>query len=328
MFKLIIDRMNEIAKQQRGKMLDAAETVFLTRQLNQVLAKVLEVKYPEVKGRVFVPKLDGIAEGAETFTQTVYDEVGMAKIISSEADDLPNLNVKGTEITGKIHNLGGWYGWNFFEMLRATFAGVGLETMKGTTARRIMLRAEDALIATGGIPQSGQTSAITGLTGFVNNPNVNDFTFSHTPWDATGVTSAEILSDLNAWASSVIIASKGLFSAKRMLLSIYWFQYLGTRPYDETGINPKSILQVFLENAPGIKEIDFWYLLDTADGGEPLGIIYDPIPEVAACVVPMEFRQLPPWTDGFSTKIICVSRCGGTVVRMPLGMSYGSMPKD
>lgn len=324
----ILARMNQVSKQERGRVLDAAESIFVTRQLNQVLAQVLEVQYPEVKGRKYVPKLEGIAEGAETFTQTVYDEVGMAKIIASEADDLPNLNVKGKEITGKIHNLGGWYGWNIFEMLRASFAGVPLDSLKGKIARRVMLRAEDSLIAIGGIPATGQDSAITGLTGFLNNTNVSSFTFSNTPWDATGVTGPEILADLNGWANSIMLASKGIFSGKRLLLPIYWFLFLSAFVYDTTGQNPKSVLAVFLENSPVIKEIDSWYLLDTADEGDPLGVIYDPTPEVAACVVPMEFRQLPPWTNGFVTQVICISRCGGTVIRQPLGIVYGSLPKD
>lgn len=333
MYEEIINRLKQVAKTApkdhlgRQQVFDAAESIFITRQLNQVMAEILEVKYPQLKGRDLIPKLEGISEGAETFTQTVYDEVGMAKIIATDANDLPNLNVKGFEITGKIKDLGGWYGWNFFEMLKAAFAGVPLSNLKGKVARRVMARAEDSLLATGGIAGTEQSSTITGLTGFVNNPNVSSFTFTNTPWDGVGVTPVEIKADLDGWANSILLNSKGLFQGTRLLLPLYWFLYLSSTPYDTTGLNADSILTVFLKNSPVIKEVDHWYVLDTADGGDPLGVIYSPDPEIVAAVIPMEFRQLPPVTDGFNTKVICVSRCGGVVVRQPLGMSYGSLPR-
>lgn len=44
----------------------------------------------------------------QTFTYTMFDEVGMAKIVANDTADLPRTHMKGEEKTATIKNIGDW----------------------------------------------------------------------------------------------------------------------------------------------------------------------------------------------------------------------------
>ena len=75
-------------------------------------------KAPMNAFRIFPVKTE-VPAGAATAMQRVYDQTGMAKIISNYADDLPRADVVGQEIPTKVLTLGDSYGYNVVEIEHA-----------------------------------------------------------------------------------------------------------------------------------------------------------------------------------------------------------------
>ena len=79
---------------------DSAEdaSVFFARELDYVKSQSYDVEYPELTALSLFPMSSEVDPGAETVTYYSYDKVGLAKIISNYATDLPRADVKGNGI--------------------------------------------------------------------------------------------------------------------------------------------------------------------------------------------------------------------------------------
>src|SRR5688500_17162053 len=115
--------------------LDAAETVFFQRELEQLLSGSFDKKYATLKGRTLVGTGELIDEGAETVRYEQYDARGEAKLIADASDDLPMVNVSGTEFFAKMKSYGDAYGFSMQEIKSAARAGKPLESARADAAR-------------------------------------------------------------------------------------------------------------------------------------------------------------------------------------------------
>lgn len=319
MKNMIIDAINARAAQS-GRKLDANQTAFISQELTQILSKVLEVKYPELLGRTFVPLNTSMAPGVEFFKTKVYDQVGMAEIITSNTTDIAELNVVANEIIQQVIEVGASYSWTISELEAAAYSNTPLDMLNVKNARRQIETAIDSIIATGGT--RGTPSSVTGQTGLLNNPYVGSFTFTSQPFD-NSVASSVILAQLNEWANSVTVNSKNVFSATRMILSPYWFNYLSTRPYSD--MVPDSILKVFVENSPSVKSVDQWYYCENfVSDGYSIGVVYQDSDEVLTFGNPVPFQEQAPQFKGFSMTVPVRATVVPTVVYQPLGVSYAT----
>ena len=73
---------------------------------------------------------------------------------------------------------------------------------------------------------------------------------------------------------------------------------------------------------PGIR-VEPWHRLEGAGAGglnRMIGFRADP--EVLGYILPREFTQEPPQSKNLEVMVPCRSRCGGTVVRYPLALTY------
>src|SRR5215467_8231878 len=89
-----------IANSPIGRLTDFREdidTIFLARQLDYVRATNYVRELPASNADRIVPDDTSIPEWAETVWQYAYDMVGMAKVISNYADDLPRADVRATQ---------------------------------------------------------------------------------------------------------------------------------------------------------------------------------------------------------------------------------------
>lgn len=319
MKKMIIDTINHRLEQTSGRKLDANQTAFISQELTQILEKVLEVKYPALLGRTFVPLNTSFAAGAEFFKTKVYDQVGMADIISSNTTDLNALNIVAKDIVQEVQEVGAMYSWTIRELEAAAFSNTPLDMLNAKMARQQIETAIDSIIATGGTRLT--PSAVTGQTGLLNNPYVSSFTFSNAPWDTA--TSDEILTDLNSWANSVAVNSDTVFAATRMILSPEWFTYLSTRPY--SAMVPDSILKVFLNNSPSIERVDQWYYCkDFVSDGYDIGVVYQATDDVLTYGNPVPYEEQPPQFVNLKVQIPVRATVVPTVVYQPLGVSYAT----
>jgi hypothetical protein len=90
----------------RNNFHEDADTIFLARQLDYVRAQTYDRQLPATNADALVPDDTSIPEYAESVTQYAYDMVGMAKVISNYADDLPRADVRSTSRSVSVRTLG------------------------------------------------------------------------------------------------------------------------------------------------------------------------------------------------------------------------------
>lgn len=297
--------------------LDAAENAFFERQLEQIRAKTYDIKYPAFRARQLIPVDNTIDPGAETVKYNQYNAVGLAKIVSSYADDLPRADVKGLEFRQPIKSLGASYGYNVQEIRAGKFAGLPLEARKANAARLAVEQAIDRIAALG--------DSVNNLTGFLNQPNAQIVTIPNGAsasklWSSK--TGLEINSDLTAMANAVVSNTKGIETADTLVVPIAQYGQIASTPITSTAT--RTILDFFLGSNPWIKNVEYWFRLQGAGAGATDRVVaYRKDPDALMLVIPQEFEQFPPTQDGLEFQIACHARIGGVTLFYPLSMAYG-----
>lgn len=302
---------------------DANEIVFLERELTQLRAKLFEVQYPTTEARRFAPKATDIAPSAETYAYKVFEPVGKAKLIAYKGGDIPRVDVVAREVLGKVRPIGAAYGWDINELREAARIGYALPEVKGRTARDVIERGIDQILAFGSLPDENGALPDIGLNGLVNNPDVvtltvlaGSFWFGGTPVDP-----AVILAELSALIATIQNFSSNVWTADTLLLPMSHFTYLQQTPF--SALTGESLLTIFKKNNPQLTMIAPWYKLNTAGvGNVPRAIAYQRTPDVLEAVIPQEFEVMPPEVHGFEFIHNCHARCGGVKVYQPLAMRY------
>lgn len=297
---------------------DSGETAFFTRQLEFIISEVYRTEYPELRARDFIPLDSRVPSGALSFTWRLWDWRGMAKILSTYADDLPTVEILAAEKSQTIQSLGVGYTYTIQDVRSAQMANINLEVDKAEAARRAHEVAVDQIAAFGDVQ--------TGLPGFLNNPNVPVISCPDPDvsgdWLNPATDPLRILKDLHAIVDSVRVTTKGVHAPDTMLLPLKHFDKLATTPMNQ--YQDKSILRAFLDSSPYIRGVDQWNKLDKADaaGTGPRVVCYTKNPRIVSLVIPQEFEQLPPQIKGLGFMIPCHSRIGGVTWRYPLAATY------
>lgn len=297
--------------------LDASETAFTQRSLEQIRANTYDVKFPVLKGRQLIPVDTSISPGAETVTYRQYTPVGMAIIISNYSQRLPRSDVFVKEFTSRIRGIGTAYGFSIQEIRAAQFAGVPLEQRKANAARQAYETTFDQILRTG--------DSTYGLLGFVNQPNVSVYTVPNgAATTATWATKTadEILADLNGIEQKIVDNTKEVEAPDTILVPPNQYALINTKPRSTT--SDTTIAQFFLKNSPNVKQIVSWSALKGAGtGGTDRMIAYRRSPDVLQAIEPQPFEQLAPQTEGLEIITNCHGRCGGVVVYYPLAICVG-----
>lgn len=294
---------------------DAGETVFFARQLEYIYAQPREVLYSPLKFRSFIPVDNSVPDWAETHTYTVYDRVGIAKILTSyRAKDIPEIGLTGKQVTGTIKPLGDKFSFDTVAIRRAQKTGFPLERTKEVTAFQAVETLQDELAAKG--------DSAYGLTGFVNNANVPLVTPTYGTWQTGPNTPAEIVADMNKLVNSVVTSTNEVHAPDTLLLSPTLYTYIATTPW--SGASDTTILKWFLLNNPYIKQIDQWSRLSLADaaGTGPRIVAYKRDPSCVSCVISQEAQRHPPAMDGLVVEVIVTARAGGVKFEHPLSAAY------
>ncbi len=298
--------------------LDADESIFFGRQLEAVKAKSYDVKYAELKARSLFPVSSEAGPGAETIKYEQFDMVGMAKVITSYADDLPRADVKGKEFISVVRSLGASYGYSVQEIRAAKFAGKPLEQRRANAAKRAILQKENSVALMG--------SSEHGILGFLNHPNISSTTVAA---DGTGSTTtfatktpAQILRDLHKLANFVVENTKSVEQADTMLLPVAQFNYIFATPWSTTG-DGKTIGKLFLEQSPYIKNIDWLNeLKGIGAGSTDRMMVYKKDADHITLEIPQDFEQFEPENRSLEFVVPCHSRVGGVLIYYPLSVAY------
>ena len=114
--------------------LDAGESAFFLRQLEQVDQKAYLRRYPQLIARQVIPTFESVAAWARVYTWREWTPVGSAKIIGNAADDLPSSDVTGKEFSQIIKDCGSSYQYSLKEIKEAAFTNMPLDALRAESA--------------------------------------------------------------------------------------------------------------------------------------------------------------------------------------------------
>lgn len=298
---------------------DANEGLFFAQELESVKAKTYDVRYPELTAIRNIPVSTEAGAGAETITYYQYDQVGFAKIISNYATDLPRVDLVGKAFTAKVKSIGDAYGYSIQDIRAARMAGKPLEQRKASAARRAIDQEINRIGYFGDEKH--------GLTGFINHPNITDYTLPNDGEDAAEQASTkfidktpdQILRDLNSMVAKVLELTQNVERPDTLALPHTVHADLSSRPRSTT--SDTTILEFFLKNNPYVKNVEVIpELAGAGDGGADVCMMYSKSSDKLTLEIPQPFEQFPPQPKGLEFEIPCHARCAGTIIYYPLSI--------
>lgn len=302
--------------------LDAGETFFFARELEYIKSKSYDIEFPEMKAFKHIPISTEAGEGAQAITYAQFEEVGLARVIESYADDLPRADIRGKEFTTQVKSIGCSYGYSVQEIRAAIMVGRSLTQRQANAARRANDQKINRLAWFG--------DSTYNILGLLNTPNIPEYLV---PANGSGATTQwvnktpdQVLSDLNTITNSIVGLTKGVEMPNTVLLPVNQYTLIASTPRSTT--SDTTILEYFIQNNPFITTVD--WVPELAGAGPvvdmtatDLFIAYDKNPDKLTMEIPMPFTQYPPQERGLEFVVPCESRYGGIITYYPLSLAIG-----
>lgn len=293
----------------------------LRRDFNQIEKEAYDLPRESLDAIMSAPIKGGISKGAQTYTVRTITKLGMAKVISADAKDLPPVSLAFKKNTVEIHNVGASYKFTNEELDGAAFAGIPLESLDARAARQTIDEKVDEIIYVG--------EKDWGLLGLLTNPNVTRTVA------ATGASSSkkwkdktldEITADIQTMVNAVFEATKGprgsgtvTPNTLKVPREAYTSLTTRTKGVDSDVTFLKALLDRFApqgitaieccNSAAGVGTID--------NNPVDRALLYKKAPENVFSILPVVFKVLPAQYVGLSIIYNCVARTGGTAWRRP-----------
>lgn len=296
--------------------LDANESIYFARQLEYVKSQAYDVKRPALSAMSLFPVDTSVPAGAINVTYRQYDTVGMAKVISNYADDLPRADVTAKEFTSPVRGIGISYGYSVQEIRASQMTGSSLDVKKMRAAQRGHEEKINQLA------WSGDTAS--GLPGFLSNGNIPGYTVTA---DGTGSsklwankTADQILRDMNGIVNAVYTTTKGVHKPTELWISLARYALISSTPRSST--SDTTILDYFLANNPFVERVvPVNELSGIGSGGSDIMIAAENMADNYQMIVPMAFMQHAPQQTNLEFVVPCESRFGGVTIEYPLAFA-------
>lgn len=298
-----------LAAQSAGQEMRQDASPLFGRLLDYVRSRIYTTARPPMRAFDMIPIISEAPAWAETITTRTYDPVGVAKIISNYADDLPRADVKGGESTVRIKDIGDSYGYNVSELRAAEATGTPLITRKADAARR----AVD--IKTAQLAMVGEAQY--NIYGLLTHPNIGTTTGLTGNWGAA--TDAQVLADMFILGQAIIVQSAGIHQPNMMAMAPEDYAQITQRFVANSG--GKTVLTVFQENYPNVQVIQVVELKDAGGAGQNGVIVAERSPENYGFEMPMPFNQLPAQARNLELVVPCLARVAGLIVFYPLSIT-------
>lgn len=307
---------------------DSAEdaSVFFARELDYVKSQSYDVEYPELTALSLFPMSSEVDPGAETVTYYSYDKVGLAKIISNYATDLPRADVKGKPTTAIIKSLGASYGYSIQEMRASAMAGKSLDTRKAESAR-YQIDYLNNKIAWNGDEETGLRGVLSKDTDVPLYVLANGAKGS-TKWDQKD--EDEILADINGMLKQMARTTKKVEKADTLALPSEAYLELQGRRIEGTDTTVLSYIQ---KNLKDIKEIVSCPELDPDSvdtnpyaketDGQGVMLLFKNDARKLTVENPLPFMQYPVQTEGLEMVVPCEARTAGVLIYYPMSLLIG-----
>ena len=288
--------------------------LFLARELEHVLNRVLETQYADLKYASILPVSTEIAETAEAYTYRVFDAQGKMNVIQDKASDLPRADILRKEITLPVRSLGGSFAYTVQEVRQAaTVPGMNLETRRAAALRRAAEEAVNEIALFGEGPS--------GMKGFFNSDQV-DKTVPNKWFDGASTTTDEMLELLNEAPTRIVQGSKMKESPNTILLDYNSYRIISTTA--RSASSDETVLSFFLKTNPFIRSVE--PINELSAGNSVLSkdrlICYDRSPEKLQLHIPRTLELLPPERRGLEYTVSAHMRIGGTAIYYPKSVLY------
>jgi hypothetical protein len=317
--------------------IDSNLSVFFQRQLEFLESELQFVEYGDLKSWKHIP-IESKGGDNLWYTWRLFDKVGMWRISSDDADDVPEVNVMGAELPVPIRMLTGGFKYNVRELLAGKQSA-----SNNPNAPSIMVEQQKAIACQEAYQQiidkicwyaNPANAAYAGLTGIFYNTYIATVaavvggTSTKTHWfGASGQlwkTPDEVISDLNLLLTTIKVNTLDRYAADTLLMPIEHFNMLSTTRI--TGID-KTILQFFLGSHPEITTVDTLVAAKSVPAGGSIATATDIIlaykkdPKVCKLALPRQYTMMPIQERGFNYIVPCYATTAGVITQRPKAMA-------
>ncbi|MBA3841185.1 MAG: DUF2184 domain-containing protein [Actinobacteria bacterium] len=300
--------------------LDQGESVFFLRQLEYIDTQAYMVKYPALMGRRLLPSIS-VPSTMHAYTYGQYKEYGIGKLIANMGDDLPMVNVAGSQFTSRIVPIGDAYGYDIFEIQAAAATGFPLDALKAQAARYACEVGVDYLLAAGTMPDG---TTITGVLGLYNQTGTTPYTpitkqLGGTNWgtlQAPNATGDEVAADIMGIAANLYAVTKQIWQKFKIILPVAQYNYAIQKRLGS--VSDTTALAFAMANCPYIESIEPWW---NAPANTMVAFPNDPV--AVGAIVSQEWTPEPPQARNLMWIINSYMKTGGVVSKYPVAISYG-----
>lgn len=296
---------------------DAAESLFVARQLEFLRPGVYAKRYPTLKASGMIPYNYSVDTGAEQYTVQGSDVAGRVAITKIPANNVPMVAMKVFEQSMGFFSMMLGYQYNFQEARNAIFARRPLSAALAMSCREIMERKLDDIAFLG--------DSTAGVKGLLTLAGTDTYTTPAT--GAGGLTTWEskdsdtILLDLNAPIDQVIINTNEVEIPDSMVLPTSRRRLIATKRVGDG--TSSTILSYFLANQEFISEVQTTYKSESnAAWTGKRGVVYRKDEDRLEMVIPQPFEQRQPTVDGVNITTVCHMRTGGIALKIPKSVIY------
>jgi hypothetical protein len=287
--------------------------LFLSRELETILSKVLEVQYSDLKYAQIIPVATGeVAESSESYTYRVFDSQGKMQVIQDKASDLPRADILRKEVTLPVRSLGGSFAYTVNEVrAAASVPGMNLEARRANALRRASEEAVNEIALFGNAPS--------GMKGFLNSDQI-DKVVPNKWFD--NATTDEMLEVLNEAPTRIVQGSNQRETPNTMLVPYDVYRVISTTA--RSASSDETVLSFFLKTNPFIRSIEPINELAAANSvlSKDRIVCYDRSPEKLQLHIPRTLELLPPERKGLEYSVAGHMRVGGTAIYYPKSVLY------
>jgi len=286
--------------------------LFLSRELETILSRVLEVQYADLKYAQILPVSTEVAESSESYTYRVFDAQGKMQVIQDKASDLPRADILRKEVTLPVRSLGGSFAYSVQEVrAAAAVPGMNLETRRAAALRRASEEAVNEIALFGNAPS--------GMKGFLNSDQI-DKVVPNKWFD--NCTTDEMLEVLNEAPTRIVQGSNQRETPNTMLVPYDVYRVISTTA--RSASSDETVLSFFLKTNPFIRSIEPINELAAANSvlSKDRIVCYDRSPEKLQLHIPRTLELLPPERKGLEYSVAGHMRVGGTAIYYPKSVLY------
>lgn len=303
---------------------DAADTYYLSQQLQSFDPKTRYHLVPGVMGRKLIPRVENVSPNQPSHKYTMTKLAGSTKRTRGRGRDAPTGSVVKTEHVNSIETFEHTATWTIDNVRASREVGSDLSMDTMVAAMSSIEQDIDAALC------SGITA--NGTTGLMNNA---DITATAATGNWSGLTGDQIINDVKRLITAVQVALKmAQIPGQNDVMFTQFSLYLPQASYSLIDMTPRStntdttILE-FIRKFSALKGVAPWWRLDTAGiAGIPKAVLVPALdngmmnPLAGGALLPLDFERLPEQYAGRNVAVPCAGKCGGFICPYPVGFQY------